>query len=47
MKAKGKEIEMNFTYGGGLDYTYYDNNFFESLTKKFDHLINNENTSID
>ena len=24
IKAKGKEIEMNFTDGDGLDLTYYD-----------------------
>ena len=28
MKLKGKEIEINFTDGDGLDLTYYDIDFF-------------------
>nr|CAN71694.1 hypothetical protein VITISV_005850 [Vitis vinifera] len=28
IKEKGKEIEMNFTNGDGLDLTYYDIDFF-------------------
>ena len=28
IKAKGKEIEMNFTDGDGSDLTYYDIDFF-------------------
>ena len=47
IKAKGKEIEMNFTNGDGLDLTYYDIDFFEGLSEKTDHLINDENANID
>ena len=34
IKAKGKEIEMNFTDGDGLDLTYYDIDFFGSPNEK-------------
>ena len=34
IKAKGKEIEMNFTDGDVLDLTYYDIDFFEGLSEK-------------
>ena len=47
IKAKGKEIEMNFTDGDGLDLTYYDIDFFGDPSEKTDHLINDKNTSID
>nr|CAN61800.1 hypothetical protein VITISV_044293 [Vitis vinifera] len=33
IKAKGKEIEMNFTDGDGLDLTYYDIDFFGVISK--------------
>ena len=46
IKAKGKEIEMNFTDGDVLDLTYYDIDFFEGLSEKTDHLINDENANI-
>ena len=47
IKAKGKEIEMNFTDGDGLDLTYYDIDFFGGPSEKTDHLINDENINID
>ena len=47
IKAIGKEIEMNFTDYDGLDLTYYDIDFFEGLSEKTDHLINDENANID
>lgn len=47
IKAKGKEIEMNFTDGDGLDLTYYDIDFFGGPNEKTDHLINDEKISID
>ena len=34
IKAKGKEIEMNFTDGDGLDLTYYDIDFFGGPNEK-------------
>ena len=34
IKAKGKEIEMNFTDGDGLDLTYYDAYFFGGPNEK-------------
>ena len=34
IKAKGKEIEMNFTDGDGLDLTYYDIDFFGGPSEK-------------
>ena len=34
MKEKGKEIEMNFTCGDGLDRTYYDIAFFRGPSEK-------------
>ena len=46
-KAKGKEIEMNFTDCDGLDLTYYDIDFFGGLSEKIDHLINDEKINID
>ena len=33
IKEKGKEIEMNFTNGDGLDLTYYDIDFFGGLSE--------------
>ena len=39
IKAKGKEIEMNFTNGDVLDITYYDIDFFECPSEKTNHLI--------
>ena len=42
MKVKGKEIEMNFTDGDGLDLTYYDIDFFRGVSEKTDHFINDE-----
>ena len=47
MKAKWKEIEMNFINSDGLDWTYNDIDLFGGPSEKTDHLINNENTSID
>ena len=34
IKGKGKEIEMNFTNGNGLELTYYDTNFFGGPSEK-------------
>ena len=47
IKAKGKEIKMNFIDGDGLNLTYYDNDFFGGSSEKTDHLINDENVNID
>ena len=47
IKAKGKEIEMNFIDGDGLDLTYYDIDFFGGPNEKPDHLINDEKINID
>ena len=47
IKTKGKEIEMNFTDGDGLNLTYYDIDFFGGPSEKTDHLINDKNTNID
>ena len=47
IKAKGKEIEMNFTNGDGLDLTYYDIDLFGGSSEKTDHLIHDENSNID
>ena len=47
IKAKGKEIEMNFTNGDGFDITYYDIDFFGGSSEKTDHLINDENANTD
>ena len=47
IKAKAKEIEMNFTDGDELDLTYYDIDFFRGPSEKIDHLINNEKINID
>ena len=47
IKAKGKEIEINFTDGDGLDLTYYDIDFFGGPSEKTDHLINDEKINID
>ena len=47
IKAKAKEIEMNFTDGNGLDLTYYDIDFFGGPSEKTNHLIKNENVNID
>ena len=47
IKAKRKEIEMNFTNGDGLDLTYYDIDFFGGPSEKTDHLINGEKINID
>ena len=47
IKAKGKEIEMKFTNGDGLDLTYYYIDFFGGPSEKTNHLINNENNNID
>ena len=46
-KNKGKEIEMNFTDGDGLDLTYYDIDFFGGPNEKTNHLINDEKINID
>ena len=46
-KGKGKEIEMNFIDGDGLDLIYYDINFFGSPNEKIYHLINDEKINID
>ena len=34
IKAKAKEIEMNFTDGDELDLTYYDIDFFRGPSEK-------------
>ena len=47
IKAKGKEIEINFTDSDGLDLTYYDIDFFGGHSEKTDHLINDEKIKID
>ena len=47
IKAKWKEIEMNFIGGDGLDLTYYDIDFFGGPSEKIVHLINDENANID
>ena len=47
IKAKKKEIEMNFIDGDGLDLTYYDIDFFGGPNEKTDHLINDEKINID
>ena len=47
IKAKGKEIDMNFTDGDELDLTYHDIDFFGGLNEKTDHLINDEKINID
>ena len=47
IKAKGKEIEMNFIDGDGLDLTYYDIDLFGGSNEKTDHLINDEKINID
>ena len=47
IKAKGKEIEMNFTDYDGLDLTYYDIDFFGGLSEKIEHLVNDEKINID
>ena len=46
MKAKRKEIEMNFIDGGELDLTYYDIDFFGGPSEKIDYLINDEHINI-
>ena len=46
-KAKGKEIEMNFTDGDGLNLIYYDIDFFGGSNEKIDHLINDKKINID
>ena len=47
IKAKGKEIEMNFTDSNGLDLTYYDIDFFGGPSEETNHLINDGNINID
>ena len=47
IKAKGKEIEMNFTDGDGLDLTYYNIDFFGGPSEKIDYFINDENANLD
>ena len=47
IKAEGKEIEMNFTDGDGLNLIYYDIDFFRGSNEKIDHLINDEKINID
>ena len=47
IRAKGKEIEMSFTDGDGLDLTYYDIDFFGGPNEKTNHLINDEKINID
>ena len=46
IKAKRKEIQMNYTSGDGLDLTYYGIDFFGDPSEKVDHLINDENANI-
>ena len=47
IKAKGKEIEINFIDSNGLDLTYYDIDFFEGPSEKIDYLINDDKINID
>ena len=47
IKAKGKEIEINFIDCNGLDLTYYDIDFFGGSSEKTDHLINDDKINID
>ena len=47
IKAKRKEIKMNFTDSDRLDLTYYDIDFFGGPSEKTDYLINDENTCVD
>ena len=47
IKAKGKQIKMNFIDGDGLDLTYCDIDFFGGPGEKIDHLINDEKINID
>ena len=47
IKAKRKEIQMNYTSGDGLNLTYYDIDFFGGLGEKTHHLINDEDADID
>ena len=47
IKAKAKEIEMNFTDGDALDLTYYEIDFFRGPNEKTDYLINDKNINID
>ena len=47
IKAEGKEIEMNFTDGDGLNLIYYDIDFFRGSNEKIDHLINDDKINID
>ena len=47
IKAKGKEIEINFTNDDGFDLTYYDIDFFGGPNEKTYHLINYEKINID
>ena len=47
IKAEGKEIEMNFTDGDGLNLIYYDIDFFRGSNEKIDHLINDKKINID
>ena len=47
IKAKGKQMEMNFNDGDGLDPTYNDIVFFGGLSEKTDHLINDNKINID
>ena len=46
IKAKGKEIEMNFTDGDELNLTYYDIDFFGGPSEKTNHLINDEKINV-
>ena len=49
IKAKGKEVEMNFIDSDGIvDLTHLDvSNFFENPHRKIDHLIGNGNVCYD
>ena len=49
IKAKGKEVEMNFINSDGLvDLTHLDvSNFFENPNRKIDHLIGDGNVCYD
>ena len=47
IKAKGKEIEINFIDSNGLDLTYYDIDFFGGPSEKIDYLINDDKINID
>ena len=47
IKAKGKEIEIKFIDGNGLDLTYCDIDLFGGPSEKTDYLRNDKKINID